>query len=95
MFVAKYGTFLEKEFLDKGVSGRKIELDEVVDPSLQIPSSTTEAVPKPLSNMEEEPNDDDQSNNIETPEVHRSTRICATPDWYSSLVMSVLLDEQK
>jgi len=30
----KNGTFLEKEFLSKEVSGRKVELDEVIVPSL-------------------------------------------------------------
>ena len=30
IFVAKNGSFLEKEFLSKGVSGRKVELDEVL-----------------------------------------------------------------
>ena len=34
IFVAKNGTFLEKEFLSKEVSGRKVELDEVIVPSL-------------------------------------------------------------
>ena len=29
-FVAKNGSFLEKEFLSKEVSGRKVELDEVI-----------------------------------------------------------------
>ena len=32
--VAKNGSFLEKEFLSKEVSGRKVELDEVTIPSL-------------------------------------------------------------
>ena len=32
--VAKNGSFLEKEFLSKEVSGRKVELDEVIVPSL-------------------------------------------------------------
>ena len=35
-------TFLEKEFLSKEVSGRKVELDEVVVPSLELESSTSE-----------------------------------------------------
>ena len=35
LFVAKSGSFLEKEFFSKELSGRKIELDEVVEPSLQ------------------------------------------------------------
>ena len=42
IFVAKNGTFLEKEFLLKEVSGRKVELDEVIVPSLNLESSTTE-----------------------------------------------------
>ena len=29
-FVAKNGSFLEKEFLSKELSGRKVELDEVL-----------------------------------------------------------------
>ena len=35
-FFAKNGFFLEKEFLSKEVSGRKVELDEVVVPSLEL-----------------------------------------------------------
>ena len=31
--VSKNGSFLEKEFLSKEVSGRKVELDEVIVPS--------------------------------------------------------------
>ena len=31
--IAKNGSFLEKEFLLKEVSGRKVELDEVIVPS--------------------------------------------------------------
>ena len=30
IFIAKNGTFLEKEFLSKEVSGRKVELDELI-----------------------------------------------------------------
>ena len=30
IFVAKNGSFLEKEFLSKEVSGRKVELDKVI-----------------------------------------------------------------
>ena len=42
IFVAKNGSFLEKEFLSKEVSGRKVELDEVIVPSLELDSSTSE-----------------------------------------------------
>jgi hypothetical protein len=53
-FVAKTGIFLEKEFLAKGVGGRKVELDEIIDLSLEIPSSVTKAVPNAPSIEEEE-----------------------------------------
>ena len=34
--VAKNGSFLEKEFLSKEVSGRKVELDKVIVPSPEL-----------------------------------------------------------
>ena len=42
IFVDKNGSFVEKEFLSKEVSGRKVELDEVIVPSLELESSTSE-----------------------------------------------------
>ena len=42
MFVAKNGSFLEKEFLSKELSGRKIELDEVVEPLFQLENDATQ-----------------------------------------------------
>ena len=42
LFVTKNGSFLEKEFLSKELSGRKIELDEVVEPLLQPESDATQ-----------------------------------------------------
>ena len=38
-FIAKNGSFLEKEFLSKEVSGRKVELDEVTVPAPLLESS--------------------------------------------------------
>src|SRR6266511_3433884 len=59
IFVAKNGTFLEKEFLSKEVSGRKVELDEVIVPFLELESSSSEKsvlmMPTPTR---EEVNDD-------------------------------------
>ena len=59
-FVAKNGSFLEKEFLSKEVSGRKVELDEVVVPSPEFESRSSQksvlVIPTPIS---EEANDDD------------------------------------
>ena len=59
-FIAKNGSFLEKEFLSKEVSGRKVELDEVIVPSPLLESSASQksvpVIPTPIS---EEVNDDD------------------------------------
>jgi hypothetical protein len=71
-FVAKTGTFLEKEFLAKGVSGRKVELDKIVDPSLEIPSSVTEAVPNAPSIKEEEGAHDKNHGELAKQTEHRS-----------------------
>ena len=40
-FVAKNGSFLEKEFLSKEVSGRKVELDEVIVPSPELENNSS------------------------------------------------------
>ena len=66
IFVAKNGSFLEKEFLSKEVTGRKVELDEVVEPSLEIASSTApEEVPVVPAPIREEANDDDHETSVE------------------------------
>ena len=44
--VAKNGSFLEKEFLSKEVSGRKVELDEVTVPAPILESRSSQ---KPVS----------------------------------------------
>ena len=53
IFVAKNGSFLEKEFLSKEVSGRKVELDEVIVPSPELESNTSQklvpVIPTPIS----------------------------------------------
>ena len=60
IFVAKNGSFLEKEFLSKEVSGRKVELDEVIVHSPLLESSSSQksvsVIPTPIS---EEANDAD------------------------------------
>ena len=59
-FIAKNGSFLEKEFLSKEVSGRKVELDEVIVPTALLESSSSQksvpVIPTPVS---EDANDDD------------------------------------
>ena len=51
-FVTKNGSFLEKEFLSKEVSGRKVELDEVIIPSPELESSSSQksvpVIPTPI-----------------------------------------------
>ena len=42
IFFAKNGSFLEKEFLSKEVTGRKVELDEVTVPAPQLESSSSQ-----------------------------------------------------
>ena len=59
-FVAKNGSFLEKEFLSKEVSGRKVELDKVIVPSPLLESSSSQkSVPVTTTPISEEANDDD------------------------------------
>ena len=60
IFVAKNESFLEKKFLSKEVSGRKVELDEVIVPYLNFKSSTPEiSIPLIPTQTREEANDDD------------------------------------
>jgi hypothetical protein len=82
VFVAKNGSFLEKEFLSKEVSGRKVELDEVIEPSLELESSTSLEVVLvlPAPTREEANGEDHETLNDATTELRRSTRACATPE---------------
>src|SRR5215216_4074181 len=93
LFVAKNGSFLEKEFLSKEVSGRKVELDEVIVPYLELESSAApEIVPVSSAPTREEANDEDhETSNDATTEHRRSTRSRATPEWYGNPVLTVLL----
>ena len=76
IFVAETGSFLEKEFLSKEVSGRKVELDEVIVPSLELESSTSQkVVPVMPTPTREETNDDDHETLDQvTTKPRRSTR---------------------
>ena len=81
IFVAKYGSFLEKEFLLKEVSGRKVELDEVIVPSLELKSSTSvKSVPvRPTPTREEANDDDHETSDQVTTELRRPSRTRTTP----------------
>ncbi|KAK1585000.1 hypothetical protein QYE76_016939 [Lolium multiflorum] len=83
IFVAKNGSFLEKEFLTKEVTGRKVELDEVDEPSLIDQSSAVpEEVPVQPTSIGEEANDDDHETSNEEATGTRRRRERTTPDWY-------------
>ena len=89
IFVAKNGSFLEKEFLSKEVSGRKVELDEVIVPSPELESSSSQkaapVIPTPIS---EEANDDDHETSDQvTTEPRRSSRVRSAPEWYGNLIL--------
>jgi hypothetical protein len=71
-FFPKTGQFLEKEVLTRDVGGRKVELDEIDDPSLEIPSSTTEEVPDVPSIEEEEGAPDENQGDLAKQTERRS-----------------------
>ena len=75
------------------MSGRKVELDEVIVPSPKLESSSSQksipVMPTPIS---EEVNDDDHETSDQvTTEHHRSTRVCSAPEWYGNPVLEVML----
>ena len=93
IFVAKNGSFLEKEFLSKEVSGRKVELDKVIVPSPELERNSSQklvlVIPTPIS---EEANDDDHETSDQvTTEPRRSTRVRSAPEWYGNPVLEVML----
>ena len=76
IFVVKNGSFLEKEFLSKEVSGRKVKLDEATIPSLELETcsshKTVSVMPTPTR---EEANDNDHETSDQVAiEPRRSTR---------------------
>ena len=91
--VAKNGSFLEKEFLSKEVSGRKVELDEVIVRSLNLESSTSEkSVPVMPTPTREEANDDDhETSDPVATGPRRSNRACSALEWYNNHVLEVML----
>ena len=93
IFVAKNGSFLEKEFLSKEVSGRKVELDEVTVPAPLLESSSSQKpVPVTPTPISEEANDiDHETSDQVTTEPRRSTRVRSAPEWYGNPVLEVML----
>jgi hypothetical protein len=78
------------------VSGRKVELDEVVVPPLESGTSQKEISVRPTPTREEVNDDDHEAPDQVTTEPRRSTRTRSTPDWYGNHVLEVmLLDNDK
>ena len=75
------------------MSGRKVELDEVIVPSPLLESSASQkSVPVSPTPISEEVNDDDHgtSDQVST-EPRRSTRVRSAPEWYGNHVLEVML----
>ena len=75
------------------MSGRKVELDEVIVPSHELESSSSQksvlVIPTPIS---EEANDDDHETSDQViTEPRRSTRLRSAPEWYGNHVLEVML----
>ena len=68
------------------MSGRKVELDEVIVPSINLESSSSEkSVPVMPTPTREEANDDDHETSDQvTTEPRRSTRVWSAPEWYGN-----------
>ena len=84
VIVSRNGSFLEEKFLSKEVSGRKVELDEVIIPPLELEGSTSQkVVPTKSTLTREEANDDDHETSDQvTPKPRRMTRMRTTSEWY-------------
>ena len=75
------------------MSGRKVELEEVIVPAPLLASSSSQksvpVIPTPVS---EEANDDDHETSDQvTIEPRRSTRVRSAPEWYGNPVLEVML----
>ena len=75
------------------MSGRKVELDEVIVPSPELESGSSQksvlVIPTPIS---EEANDEDHETSYQvTTELCRVTRARSAPEWYGNLVLEVML----
>ena len=75
------------------MSGRKVELDEVIVHSPELESiSSLKSVQVMLTPISEEVNDDDhEASDQVTIEPRRSTRVHSAPEWYSNPILEVML----
>ena len=75
------------------MSGRKVELDEVIVPTPELESSSSlKSVPVIPSPISEDANDDDhETSDLVTTELRRSTRTRSAPEWYGNPILEVML----
>ena len=75
------------------MSGRRVELDEVIIPSPLLKSSSSQksvpVIPTPIS--EEVIDDDHQTSDRVTTKPRRSSRVRSAPEWYGNHVLEVML----
>ena len=70
-----------------------MELDKVIVPSPELENSSSQKlVPVMSTPTREEVNDDDHETSDQlTTELHRSTRVRSAPEWYGNPVLEVML----
>ena len=75
------------------MSGRKVELDEVIVPSLELESSSSQkTIPVMPTPTREEANEDYHETSYQvTTELRRLSRTCTAPDWYGNPILEVML----
>ena len=75
------------------MSGRKVELDEVIVPSLELESSTSvkSVLMMPTPTREEANDNDHETSDQVTTEPHRSTKVRSAPEWYGNPILEVML----
>ena len=75
------------------MSGRKVELDEVIVPAPLLESSSSQkSVPvTPTPNSEEANDDDHETSDQVSTEPRRSTRVHSALEWYGNTIMEVML----
>ena len=77
------------------MSGGKVELEEVIVPSLELESSSSQKiVPVMPTITREEANDNDHETSDQvTTKPRRSTRVRSAPEWYGNPVLEVMLHD--
>ena len=75
----------------KEVNGRKVELDEVIVPSLNLESSSSDkSVPvMPTPNREEANDNDHETSDQVATEPRRSIRVWSAQEWYGNPVLEI------